>query len=55
MDLVIETNAQLDEPRFTQYIDRWVDAANEVKAVAEDILEAVDEEDYKQCTTDYVE
>ena len=52
VDLVIETNAQLEEPRFTQYIDRWVDAANEVKAVAEDILEAVDEEDYKQCTTD---
>ena len=55
VDLVIETNAQLEEPRFTQYIDRWVDAANEVKAVAEDILEAVDEEDYKQCNTDYVQ
>ena len=32
--LVIEMNAQLDEDRFTQYINGWVDATEEVKAIA---------------------
>ena len=44
VDLVIEMNALPHEDRFTQFIDRWVDATEEVRAVAEVILEAVDED-----------
>ena len=40
--LVMKMNAQLDEPRFTQYIDRWLDAAGEVKAVAEVVTRTID-------------
>ena len=41
---VMKMNSQLEEPRFTQFIERWVDAAKEVKAVAVDVIGVVDEE-----------
>ena len=47
VDLEIEMNAQLDENRFTQFIDPWTDAAYEMRIIAVDILEAKSlEEDY---------
>ena len=50
--LVIDMNAQLDEDRFTQYINGWVDATEEVKAIAEVITEAV-EQCKDEVTTQY--
>ena len=47
VDLEIEMNGQLDEDRFTQFIDPWTDAAYEMRIIAVDILEAKSlEEDY---------
>ena len=40
----MKVNAQLEELRFAQFVDRWVDAAKEVKAVAVDVIGVVDEE-----------
>ena len=45
-DYLMEVNAQLWELRFAQFVDRWVNAAKEVKAVAVDIIGVVDEEGY---------
>ena len=45
--LVMKMNAQLNEHRFTQYMKGWVDAAMEMEVIAEDILEAVDEDGVK--------
>ena len=41
-DLVMEMNAQPNEARYNQYLDGLLDAAEEVKAVAEVITGAVD-------------
>ena len=41
---LMKVNAQLEELRFAQFIDRWVAAAREVKAVAVDVIGVVDEE-----------
>ena len=44
VDHAVEMNVQLVEPRYTQYLDNWNDAANEVTEVAEVITGAVDED-----------
>ena len=43
-DLAVEMNTQLVEPRYTQYLDNWNDAAEEVTEVADVITGAVDED-----------
>ena len=42
LTLVTKMNAQPDEPRFTQFMTPLMDAVEEVKALAEDIIEAED-------------
>ena len=40
----MKMNAQLDDDRYTQYMDALLDAAEEVKAVAEVVTRTVDED-----------
>ena len=44
LDLAMKMNAQLNEPRYTQYLDSWEEAAEEVIEVADAITGAIDED-----------
>ena len=44
MTYVMKMNAQLSEARFTQYITKLEDAADEVKAIAEVVPQSVDQD-----------
>ena len=44
LDLAMKMNAQLNEPRYTQYLDSWEEAAEEVMEVADAITGAIDED-----------
>ena len=35
---MLKVDAQLEELRFAQFVNRWVDAAKEVKAVSVDVI-----------------